>query len=123
MSEQPDFSKASFTTSSLKLILIPALPAYVVGGFLVGMMHPDIEGNFIITIFQRLFAGFVYMFFSMMSFGFPVKDFVKGEKLNAWPYIIGCWVIFMAAYYSQMKQENDLESSKLDTNSLTDKID
>ena len=78
--------------------LASGLVAYLAGGVVAGMVWcKDCEGWSGNTL-GRLFIGIVMGVLSAVRGGFPPRDMGgTSPPLNAWPYIIGCWIVLFTA--------------------------
>ncbi|NBC85369.1 MAG: hypothetical protein GVY25_04170 [Bacteroidetes bacterium] len=84
--------------------LITLVAAYLLGGFVYGVVGckgcDGIWGN----LLGRPFIGFISMINSAITGGFPITDEGDvGARGNAWPYIAGCWVAMMALVWYRSK--------------------
>jgi hypothetical protein len=73
---------------------IAAIPA---GGFLFGFVTcPDCGWN----LLGRVFIGCVMAFLTTATMGFPPRnEGGVGEPYNAWPFILGVWLLFAAVVF------------------------
>ncbi len=81
----------------LVLLVLTGVFAYLAGGFVAGVVWCEAGDSLLGNTVGRLFIGLVYCVLSAVSFGFPPKDAGGGTRLNAWPFIFGCWAVFFVA--------------------------
>ena len=78
-----------------RAVLVSGFAAYFAGGFIAGMVWCEGCGG---DILGRLMMGTVMCAFSVLVGGFPLLNFAYDTRGNCWPYIIGCWLLFLIAF-------------------------
>jgi len=92
----------------LRVMIWTGISAFAAGGFVAGLVWAECGNTLLGNVFGRLFIGCVFSVLSMLTLGFPPRnEGGVGPPYNAWPYIIGCWLLFLVlAYWRHYRRRN-----------------
>ncbi len=77
-------------------LLVTGIWAYLLGGFIAGVVWCEGCNGVIGNTLGRLFVGVITAYLSAITGGFPPPDASgAGTPLNVWPFILACWGVFL----------------------------
>ena len=82
-----------------KAVLFTGIGAYFAGGFVAGLYWCDgCDASLFDNTVGRFFSGALVCVLSALMGGFPIINLGWGTHLNCWPFIIGCWLVFLIEF-------------------------